>query len=228
MTPFEASRRPTSKTCSEHLSLSETDIGCPSISDLSLGSLLHKDKTPLKVLHWEGWMGARARAKKVAHAKLGPTGKVVTLPHPCDEYFDAVPWEASHRPEMPHHVYPKNKDGSRNSGLLWVTRYLCSKSNQLGLCWYTFGTPGSCPLGASCRWDHKLSWTSLCFLITSGRVSVQLARQLMANWNTNEHPDQLPEVIARMKAITLGLGERLEPKVLPSRRASSRSWDDIC
>jgi len=29
-----------------------------------------------------------------------------------------------------------------------------------------------------------------------------------------------------MEAITLGLGERLEPKVLPSQRANSRSWDD--
>ena len=171
-------------------------------------------------------MAAQARAKKVAQAKISSTNELDTLPPPRDEYFDTVPWITSHRPVMPHHVYPKNRDGSRNSGLLWATRYLCSKSNQLGLCWYTFGTPGSCPLGASCRWDHSLPWTTLEFLITSGRVSVQLARQLMANWNTNEHSDLHPMVISRMKAITLGLGERLEPKVLPSQRANSRSWDD--
>ena len=171
-------------------------------------------------------MAARARAKKIAQAKAGSTGKVDTMPPPRDEYFDTVPWKMTHRPAMPHHVYPNNRDGSCNSGLLWAARYHCSKSNQLGLCWYTFGTPGSCPLGASCRWDHSLLGTTLRFLITSGRVSVQFARQLMANWNTNEHSDQLPEVIARMKAITLGLGERLEPKILPSQRANSRSWDD--
>jgi len=227
MTTLEASRRFTPKTSSEDSSLSETDICCPSLTDVSLGSLLYNDQTPLKVLRWEGWMGARARAKKVAHTKAGSTGKADTLPPPHDKYFDAVPWRASKRPEMPHHVYPNNNDGSRNSGMLWAARYLCSKSNQLGLCWYTFGTPGSCPLSASCRWDHSLSWTTLRFLITSGRVSVQLARQLMANWNTNEHSDLHPEVTTRMKAITLGLGERLEPKVLPSQRANSRSWDDI-
>jgi len=173
-------------------------------------------------------MAAQARAKKVADESTVPEGEISAIPPPCNEFFDLMPWKTCHRKLRRHHIYPDNEDGSRNYGMLWAELYLCSKSNQFGLCWYTFGTPDKCPLGATCRWEHYLPWRKLRFLITSGRVSVELARQLMANLKSDEDPDQHPKAVDNMVAIIIGLGERLQPKLLLSRRGPNAwSWEDV-
>jgi len=208
--------------------VSPTDIASPDLSTVSFGSLLDTEGTSLAVLHWESWMAALARAKKVADEIIVPEGEITTIPPPCDKFFDPMPWKTCHRKLRRHHIYPDNEDGSRNYGMLWAELYLCSKSNQFGLCWYAFGTPDRCPLGAACRWEHYLPWRKLRFLITSGRVSVELARQMMANLKSDEDPDQNSKAIDNMEAIIIGLGERLQPKVLLSRRGPNAwSWEDI-
>jgi hypothetical protein len=61
----------------------------------------------------------------------------------------------------------------------------------------------------------------------SGRVSVQFARVLMANWKAAESSDLNKLAVARMEAICIGLGDEVESQEISSLRcADFWSWNN--
>jgi hypothetical protein len=214
----------------EEQSIKEGRYVPPYPETVSKGSLLDLNGSTLEDLYKQAWLAAEARAHNAANepSEVAANTQKET-PRPSNEAFAPVPWAITHPRRRAYHIYPENPDGSENLGRLRPELYLCSDVNDFGLCWCTLGTSGNCPLGSQCRWMHVLPQRWLRFFIVSGRVSVEFARVLMANWKASESPDLDDGAVARMEAICIGLGEQVEPQELRARRRrgpKAWSWDE--
>jgi len=172
--------------------------------------------------HQEAWFAARCRARATVEEQVHVPGEQrAPMPRPSDEFFDQRPsWERTHQPDRPdldYGVYTYN--GQPNSGLLWPRMLLLNPEQDLGLCYFTFGTTASCPVGEDCRWSHTIQWWQLRFLITSGRVSLPRAQIMMQNWSTPEPPELVGWPHDHMRNIKIVLGSGPGPqKLKPIRK----------
>jgi hypothetical protein len=186
----------------------------PSYDTVTTGCLVSVED--LSGRHQDAWNAARSCAHEITSEHVLTSGRTRTrMPRPSDEFFPRLPWSRYSRRLRSYHNYGVHDyDGSVNYGKLWARMYLCGYTNDYGLCYFTFGTPETCPMGSSCRWKHEIRWRDLRLLIITGRVSVPRAQIMMANWCTPNLPELNHHTIHRMMAILIGLGSGPDAQTL--------------
>ncbi|KAI4700548.1 hypothetical protein J4E81_003509 [Alternaria sp. BMP 2799] len=144
----------------------------------------------------------------------------------CIGFFEDTPWRTKFPKLRPEHVYGTNSSGRPSHGRLSPFLYLCNDECDYGLCAATFGTMERCPLGLRCRWKHAIKWNDLKFLITSGRLSLDLARVMLANWQTPTKPEMRLRAEAHMMNITVRLAPLENAQILSSTGPYVATADD--
>jgi ElaB/YqjD/DUF883 family membrane-anchored ribosome-binding protein len=172
---------------------------------VSDGELLARED--LDAMHQAAWSAAQSRARQSLEGQITASrARSSQMPRPSDDFFHQRPWWSRHNPPRePHHLYENPWNGNASDGDLWHWKLLLSEDHNLGLCYYTFGTPSNCELGLNCRWSHTIEWEQLRFLIVSGRVSVLRAQIMMANWKSPQIPELSTSDHYRMLIILCGL-----------------------
>jgi hypothetical protein len=186
----------------------------PSYDTVTTGCLVSVED--LSGRHQDAWNAARSCAQEIAGEQVMRSGRTrIRMPRPSNEFFPRLPWPRYRRRLRSYHDYGVHDyDGSVNYGKLWARMYLCGYANDYGLCYFTFGTPETCPMGTSCRWKHEIRWQDLRLLIITGRVSVPRAQIMVANWCTPDLPKLDHHATHRMMAILIGLGSGPDAQIL--------------
>ena len=144
----------------------------------------------------------------------------------CIGFFEDTPWRTKFPKLRPEHVYGINSSGRPSHGRLSPFLYLCNDECDYGLCAATFGTMDRCLLGLQCRWKHAIKWNDLRFLITSGRLSLDRARVMLANWQTPTKPEMRLRAEAHMMNITVRLAPLENAQILSSTGPYVATADD--
>jgi hypothetical protein len=108
---------------------------------VSDGELLARED--LDAMHQAAWSAARSRARQSLAGRItGSRARSSQMPRPSDDFFHQRPWWSRHNPSPEsHHMYDHPWNGNASDGDLWHWKLLLSEDHNLGLCYYTFGTP---------------------------------------------------------------------------------------